>query len=165
MMDVDRFWQVVEASRLQAGSDTEARVESLGIVLSGLSAAELKSFQRHYDEQIRRSYRWDLWGAAFVMNGGCSDDGFRYFRDWLISEGRETFEKALANPESLADLDRVELAELESYGYVALELYGEKASGELDRDFSAEGAEPTGQPWKEEDVDRLFPRLAAKYSG
>ena len=164
-MDVDRFWQVVEASRLQAGLDTDARVESLRIVLSGLPAAELESFQRHYDEQIRRSYRWDLWGAAFVMNGGCSDDGFRYFRDWLISEGRETFEKALANPESLADLDRVELAELESYGYVALELYGKKASGGLDRDLSTEGAEPTGQPWKEEDVDRLFPRLAAKYSG
>ncbi|MCI0429839.1 MAG: DUF4240 domain-containing protein [Rhodospirillales bacterium] len=164
-MDVDRFWQIVDASRARAGSDTDARVEALRTALSGLPATELESFQAHYDEQVRRSYRWDLWGAAFVMNGGCSDDGFRYFRDWLISEGRQTFERALANPESLADLDRVELAELESYGYVALELYGEKTSDELDRDFSTEGAEPAGRPWKEEEVDRLFPRLSAKYSG
>lgn len=165
MVDVDRFWQIVDASRLRAGSDADARVEALRIALSSLPAAELESFQRHYDEHIQRSYRWDLWGAAFVMNGGCSDDGFRYFRDWLISEGRKTFEKALANPESLADLDRVELAELESYGYVALELYEEKALSELERDFSTEGAEPAGEPWTEQDVDRLFPRLAAKYSG
>src|SRR5262249_30250499 len=132
--------------------------------LSGLPATELESFQRHYDEQIRRSYHWDLWGAAFVMNGGCSDDGFRYFRDWLVSEGRATFEAALGNPESLAGMDRVDVAELELFGYVALELFGEKGAGELDRDFSTEAAEPAGEAWEEADLGRLFPRLTAKYS-
>jgi hypothetical protein len=162
-MDVERFWQIVDAGRVKAGSDT--RVEALRVGLRDLPASELESFQHHYDGQIRRSYRWNLWGAAYVMNGGCSDDGFRYFRDWLISEGRATFEKALENPESLADLDRVEIAELELFSYVALELHGEKAAGELDRDFSTEGAEPVGQPWEEGNLDRLFPRLTAKYSG
>src|SRR5262249_3624297 len=103
VMDIGRFWQIVDAARLRAGADTGARVEAVRAGLSGLPATELESFQRHYDEQIRRSYHWDLWGAAFVMNGGCSDDGFRYFRDWLVSEGRATFEAALENPESLAD--------------------------------------------------------------
>ena len=35
------------------------------------------------------SYRWDLWGAAYLANGGCSDDGFDYFRGWLIGQGRK----------------------------------------------------------------------------
>src|SRR5512145_2855831 len=124
-MDIETFWRAVDTARARAGDDTDSRVDELRGQLSGLDADELQQFQNIYDEQIRRSYRWDLWGAADVMNGGCSDDGFRYFRDWLISEGRATFEKALASPESLADLPKVEFAELESFGYVAMELFEE----------------------------------------
>jgi hypothetical protein len=162
-MEADRFWQIVDACRLAAGSDVNARVDILRSALQGLLPAELQSFQDHYDDKIRRSYRWDLWGAAHLMNGGCSDDGFRYFRDWLISEGRTTFEGALADPESLADLNRVELAELEPFGYVALKLYREKAHAELDRDMSTELAMPEGEQWNEDDLERMFPRLAAIY--
>ncbi|WP_342210876.1 LysR family transcriptional regulator [Streptomyces sp. DH-12] len=45
-----------------------------------------------------------LWAAAYVINGGCSDDGFDYFRGWLIAQGREVFERAVARPGALADL-------------------------------------------------------------
>lgn len=51
-----------------------------------------------------RSYRWDLWGAAYVAKGGASDDGFEYFQRWLISRGRTDFERVLADPDALADL-------------------------------------------------------------
>ena len=163
-MNVDAFWQFIDAAKKMAGSDVDARVDALKSVLSLLTAEELQSFQNHYDQQIAVSYRWDLWAAAYIMNGGCSDDGFRYFRDWLISEGRSIFEKALQDPDSLADLPHIDPAELEPFGYVALELYERKSVGELDRDFSTEGAEPAGTSWKEEDVDNLFPRLAAKYA-
>jgi hypothetical protein len=98
------------------------------------------------------------------MNGGCSDDGFRYFRDWLISEGRTVFEAAVASADSLAQLPRVELAELESFGYVALELYEHKDGGELDRDFSTELAMPAGQEWTEDQLPGLLPAIAAKYN-
>ena len=37
-----------------------------------------------------------LWDAAYLINGGCSDDGFDYFRGWLVDQGRETFERCLA---------------------------------------------------------------------
>jgi hypothetical protein len=104
-----------------------------------------------------------LWAAAYIINGGCSDDGFRYFRDWLISEGRSVFERALKDPGSLADLPHVDPADLELFGYVALELFEKKGAGELDRDFSTEGAEPAGEPWEEATVGALFPKLSAKY--
>jgi hypothetical protein len=161
--DAEKFWVIVDAVRKGAGKDTDARVDKLRENLSGLSAEELQQFQNVYDEQIRRSYRWDLWGAAYLMNGGCSDDGFRYFRDWLVSEGRVVFEKALANPDSLADLPRADMAELELFGYVALELFEEKATGELDRDFSTEIAAPVGEQWDEEQLPSLFPRLNGIY--
>lgn len=42
-------------------------------------------------------------GAAFVVMGGCSDDGFDYFRGWLISRGEEVFNQVIKNPEFLAE--------------------------------------------------------------
>lgn len=50
------------------------------------------------------SYRTSLWAAAYVINGGCSDDGFDYFRGWLILQGRKVFEQVVADPDALADL-------------------------------------------------------------
>ena len=162
-MNKDEFWQLIDKAKGRAGSDLDARVEALRDALRQCTPAELQGFQNEYDRKIGESYRWDLWGAAYIINGGCSDDGFRYFRDWLISEGRGIYEKALQEPDSLADLPRVEFAELEGFGYVASQLYKESGAGELDRDFSTEGAEPAGQSWAEEDVGEMFPRLNAKY--
>ncbi|MFE5591185.1 DUF4240 domain-containing protein [Streptomyces sp. NPDC056549] len=33
--------------------------------------------------------------AAYMVNGGCCDDGFDYFRGWLIAQGRNVFERAV----------------------------------------------------------------------
>lgn len=163
-MQLDQFWQFIETAKARAGDDTEARVDALRAVLSGLGAAELQSFQNHYDGLIAASYRWDLWAAAYIINGGCSDDGFRYFRDWLISEGRSVFEKALKDPDSLADLPHIDPAELESFGYVALDLHDEKKAGLMQRDLSGESGDPAGEAWSEEAVGELLPRLDAKYA-
>lgn len=163
-MQIDQFWQLIETSKTQAGADTEARVDALRSVLAGLNPAELQSFQDHYDQQIRAAYRWDLWAAAYIINGGCSDDGFRYFRDWLISEGRSVFEKALKNPDSLADLPHVDPAELESFGYVALDLHEKKGTGRMSRGGAVEDGEPAGEPWDEDAVGALLPRLDAQYA-
>lgn len=161
-MQVDRFWKIIDTARNEA-ADVDSRIESLRRGLSSEDLEELQSFQNHYDEQIRRSYRWDLVGAAYLINGGCSDDGFRYFRDWLISEGLKTFESALERPDTLADLPKVEMAELELFGYVALELFRKRGGGEIDRDFSTELSMPAGEKWSEEDLPEQFPRLAALY--
>lgn len=163
-MDIDRFWQFVEAAKTQADSDTEARVEALYAALGSLSPPELQAFQKQYDQLIAAAYRWDLWAAAYIINGGCSDDGFRYFRDWLISEGRPVFEKALKDPDSLADLPHVDPAELESFGYVALDLHEEKGAGRMPRSAMVEEREPAGEPWDEDAVGDLLPRLDAKYA-
>jgi len=162
-MNVDDFWNFVEQAKQAAGSDTEARPEALHKVLSSLTAEGLQSFQNHYDQLIAIAYRWDLWAAAYIINGGCSDDGFRYFRDWLISEGRATFESALKDPDSLADLPHVDPADLELFGYVALDLHKQKGAGEIKRTSPFEG-EPAGTPWDEEEVGNLLPRLDEKYA-
>jgi hypothetical protein len=102
-MTANEFWNIIETSHQQADGDHEAQMETLESALEKLEANELIEFQNFFDEAHTVSYRADLWGAASLMNGGGSDDGFDYFRGWLIAQGRKAFEAALENPDSLAD--------------------------------------------------------------
>ncbi len=102
-MNQDQFWELIETSRHISNNDQELQLKHLQQTLETLPATELIAFQQHFNQLFKVSYRADLWGAAFLMNGGASDDGFDYFRGWLILRGRSVFEAALENPDSLAE--------------------------------------------------------------
>ena len=36
-------------------------------------------------------YRWDVWAAAYLIGGGCSDDAFIDFRAGIIAQGRDWY--------------------------------------------------------------------------
>ncbi len=57
----------------------------------------------HVERLLHEAYREELWGAAYLINWGCSDDGFHDFCLGLIERGRRVFEGAVADPDSLAD--------------------------------------------------------------
>jgi hypothetical protein len=162
-MEDEHFWAFIGAARDAAGDDVEDRVSGLEQVLLNHHPDEVLEFQRKYDELLARAFRWDLWGAAFLMNGGCSDDGFRYFRDWLISEGEAVYEAALADADSLAAVEQDEDFELESFGYVAAEVYEQMTDVEMPRGRSLEPASPQGKEWTEDELPTLLPRLGRKY--
>jgi hypothetical protein len=164
-MDDATFWKIIGAAKAAAGDNVNARPGALEVQLSSLDLAALEAFQRSYESLLIRANRWDLWGAAHLMNGGCSDDGFKYFRDWLISEGRDTYDKALADPASLVSFPVREYFELESFGYAASKAFARKGGGELDRDFNVEVAVTVGKQWEESELPVMFPALAAKFSG
>lgn len=100
-MNEDQFWFLIAAAKREANGDSEAQLELLKSKLEVIAPEEIMDFQRIFDRLFAVSYRADLWGAAFIMNGGASDDGFDYFRGWLIAQGKEVFEAALVNPDSL----------------------------------------------------------------
>lgn len=163
-MDEDEFWNVIGAAR-DASTDFHGRPDALREQLKDRAPEDLQDFYELYRDQIDKSYRWDLWGAAYIVNGGCSDDGFDYFRDWLVSEGREAFEKVLNDPEALADWPTLEEVELEEMRYVADELYEAKTGGAMTPRERSYASDPAGEPWEEDNVQELFPRLAKKYWG
>lgn len=161
-MREDLFWELIDTVRSQS-LHLDQRPDLLEAKLAALEKSAIEEFQVRYEEQLLLANRWDLWGAAYLMNGGCSDDGFKYFRDWLISEGRSTFYAALESPDSLAALAKQELFELELFGYAASRAYEAKGGGELERSFEVELAQPKGTQWREQDLPKLLPKLAAKY--
>ena len=162
-MNEVEFWALVSRAKRAAGPNVDARPVQLEILLASLPLTSIQAFQRRYEAQLLKASRWSLWGAAYVMNGGCSDDGFKYFRDWLISEGKERFDRSLADPDSLADVPRREYLELERYGYAATKAFEKKGGGALERDFQVEIAAPIGKERTEPELPALYPRLAAAY--
>ncbi len=96
------FWDLI-AQACEPGEEEEW-YDRLVEELARLPPEDILEFARRFDACIDDAYTVDLWGAAYQINGGCSDDGFYYFRCWLVGMGHQVYEAALANPDSLADL-------------------------------------------------------------
>lgn len=159
------FWALIDQSK-RATEDVEEQLEKLREMLGRLSADEILSFDMRFNEAMRDAYRWDLWGAAYIINGGCSDDGFDYFLGWLIAQGQKYYEAALADPNNAGSkVEPGDFVECEDIMYVAAEAY-ESLTGKNDFTDVAVNVqrEIQGESWEEEHVDKLFPKLAKKFS-
>ncbi len=100
MMEEDLFWSIIEKS-LQNFSEQDQQERLLVKELQNLSPAQLIGFRLRTDKLLYDTYSSKMWCAAYIMNDGCSDDCFEYFRLWVISKGKETYQKAKDNPDTL----------------------------------------------------------------
>jgi hypothetical protein len=181
LMDRDEFWLIVGRARegvedTRTGEGAEQVAGRIGDRLAELGREAAVAFELRYAALGAESYDWNLWGAAYLMKGGCSDDAFDYFRAWLVAQGRGTWERALRDPDTLAELgidrddDFLECEDLLGVG---------RAAFDADEDFyaaatTARAALPAdtcngpllGDDFDHEDDDAVrahYPRLAAIY--
>ena len=164
-MNKEIFWKIMLDTKGKSGGEPSIQQELIEEKLNELSPDEIIEFDNIYHEFINKAYDWKLWGAAYVVNGGCSDDCFMDFRGWLIGQGEEIYSKALADPDSLSELDYLEAdMDWEGYGYVAFVVYEEKKGKEMPiNSASPHPAEPTGEEWEEEELGKLLPKLSGKF--
>ncbi|MFI1386297.1 DUF4240 domain-containing protein [Embleya sp. NPDC020886] len=108
-MDTNGFWTLIEDARsgLPDLADGNALAHRASSLLAARPRAEIIAGQQALWDLMAASYRSPPWAAAYVINGGCSDDGFDYFRGRLILQGRDTFERVLADPDALAELPAI----------------------------------------------------------
>lgn len=177
MMDEEQFWAIVQTAVDEAGNDEDEYLEVVKRELSKLSLKEMIGFRLRTDKLLYDSYTSEMWCAGYLMNGGCSDDGFEYFRLWVISRGRKVYEAAMANPDNLIDYigddDEMDFFEFELFWYVALEAFEEAVDADLydyidDDNFkTCEGNYPNFEfNWEEdepESMQKLCPRLFEKF--
>jgi hypothetical protein len=189
-MDITAFWAIVDAARLDAaslsGDPREAIATALTDRLAATSKQTILEYQERFDQLHDAVYRWDVWAAAYLIGGGCSDDSFMDFRAGLIAQGRDWYERAASAPDRLADHPDVIAGArkrhdwalfCESANYAAPNAYdrigGDKDEGTFYDDFkefraTREPASPTdmGEDFDFDDAAHMharLPRLAALF--
>lgn len=172
-MTNDEFWGHIRASRR---IDQEEHADRLVKRLAKLSEKEIIGFVQRWEEASVNAYRWNLWGAAYLINGGCSDDGFQYFRWWLLLQGRDVYEAAIADPDSLAGVVDEE-GEVEAEVYPGADAWFLKTGTEQNEAGYAafnqavkrrppEPDSPRGKKWDFDDdaqIRRRLPKLAKMF--
>jgi hypothetical protein len=162
------FWSVIERARAH-DLGFEHTAERVYEILAEGPVEAIVAYDQGFARLQARSYTWALWGAAYLINGGCSDDGFEYFRGWLLTQGQAVFEAALADPDSLAGLfDRAtsspgfegegdeDEVECEEMLYVAGRAY-EALTGET-LDGATLAYSDLGEGWDFDDAEPMRPR-------
>lgn len=128
-MDEQVYWQLIHDSLQETAGQSEQE-EYLIARLKVLNPQEIIGFQLRTDSLMVRSYLSELWCAAYLVKGGCSDDGFEDFRSWLISRGRLAFYTVLEKPDKLAEYISDEADDdnydFESFAYVAIYAFERK---------------------------------------
>lgn len=185
-METDVWWNLIGTARAAVGDRADDRnppddplPDALIEVLSTLTPAEIIDFSILHVQVRDSAYQYPLWAAAGLIEGGCGDDGFIDFRDGLMLLGHDTFTRAIADPDTLAEHPVVRrMADddgwigYESLSYLVEDAY-QKVQGETESYYAAveqamksmtRPARPTGENWDPRDdaeTARRLPRLAA----
>jgi hypothetical protein len=166
LMEEDKFWAMIQSSYENSRSDYEEQQGQLTIELRKLPLQDLISFDNRFRELRGRAYDWQLWAAIYIIHGGCGDDSFTDFRDWVISQGKEFYYKTISNPESLVEVenDKIEI-EWEGMGYIPNTVFEEITGEEIPSTYK-ENMEIKGDEWEDDTsvLKSMFPILFAKYA-
>lgn len=175
-MDQQQFWALIDQSRAQSRGNLEKQAEALHRLLADHEASEVSSFRTRMITVSRQLYTFEHLGAGELMcgeGGYLGDDSFTDFRTWIIAQGSALYERVLADPDALVDLDIDENCEelglAESFAAVADEVYEQLTGREIWDDGAdiLEPAEaPRGEPLAKNDEGAYrarYPRLASRY--
>jgi hypothetical protein len=162
-MDLANFWELIDKTRSTSDGDPAKQSELLIIELARRSPEDIIAFMTIHYDLFCESYNADLWDAAYVINCGCSDDGFMDFRDWLIGRGEKVFRDAIVDPESLVHVVKSWDENLyPTLSGVEDEAY-ERATGHEMPMVYRDSPKLIGETHVESENLTRFPKLAARY--
>jgi hypothetical protein len=132
MLNEEVYWAIIDSS-LHETTNQEDQELYLVSAIEKLTPKEMIGFRLRTDKILFDSYNPELWCAAYIVNDGCSDGGFEYFRCWLISRGKEAFYSVKIDPDSLIKqvVEGKESYEFEGFWYVAMNAFKNKTGEEL----------------------------------
>jgi Protein of unknown function (DUF4240) len=172
-MRTDDFWAVISRATADRPASPAEVAKRAAADLATRDPEEIVAWGRHLDKVMVASGTQDLWAAAYLINGGCSDEGFDAFRGWLIAHGREAVAQSVRSPDALAELPAVQAAsengavfEAEEVLLIAADAYAQATGEEMPA-----GEKPVTRPdsadlWdfdNEEEMQRRLPNLSALF--
>jgi hypothetical protein len=183
-MDTNTFWEIIEKSRKKTKGKLDKQHKKLVKTLKKLNDEELLEYENHFRAHMRRLSSMDWMVAHFIVWNYTAPEAFDDFRAWIISLGREAYEKTASNPQHIATIlkpteVRATLAAdaiLEAAEDAWMEKFGENMpAGKLnDRDVGFEEQWPESREgfqekfpelfaafWDDRRIGQLHPELAA----
>jgi hypothetical protein len=172
-MDVDQFWDIVSEACQSDPRISEEWAGRLQTVLMRYKSDDIVEWDHIFDRFAVNAYMTDLIAACCLINLGAGYDGFYYFRCWLIGMGREAYESAIADADTLADRINPSLIaqgiDAEAEIYAAAYNAWKAVTGKSDMDdypVRTERAKLRDDDWdidNKAEVQRRLPRLAAMF--
>ncbi|MBM2621699.1 DUF4240 domain-containing protein [Actinoplanes sp. LDG1-06] len=172
-MRTDDFWAVISRATAERPASPADVAKRAAADLATRDPEEIVAWGRHLDKVMVASGTQDLWAAAYLINGGCSEDGFDSFRGWLIAHGRDAVARSVKSPDSLADVavimaaaDTGAVFEAEEVLSIAAEAYAQATGSEFpagDRPVTRPEAADLWDFDNEEEMQRRLPKLSALF--
>lgn len=174
-MNEDEFWDLIEKTKQESYGNCSSQTELLIKILSEKSIEEILDYTKNFWKLFLQSYTSELWAMAHILNGGCSNDTFDYFRGWLIAQGRNLYEIFMKHPDEVADLtnNKMELFnECEFIIGVSRDVYIKKTGNEDEKIYNTikEVAKNYNYgklelEWDESNLNEFYPKFYQKYNG
>ena len=172
-MRTDDFWAVIDRATADRPVSPDEVATRAVAELATRDPAEIVAWDRHLGKVMVASGTEDLWAAAYLINGGCSDDGFDSFRGWLIAHGREVVARAVREPDSLAGMPAVRAAadsgavfEAEEVLSIGARAFERATGGRLPGQDTPPSRPEAAELWDfddEEEMRRRLPRLSSLF--
>lgn len=103
-MNDQQFWSLIEESKEKHPNKFDAQMNFLTKKLSTLTNEEIVGFEATLKENVIVLWDYNVKSLyQIVQDEYLSTDGFIYFRFWIVSNGRKFFQRAIENPDLLAD--------------------------------------------------------------
>ena len=177
-MSKSDFWELIAGAKKECGQNMGSSINWLTSQLIARGPQQTQDFHDILNGYMSLSYQYGLWTAASLMcENGCSDDSFIDFRAWLIAQGEEIYLAALADPDSLADVEAYGGCQFEELLYTGNEtmkhLTGKDAYDNTDPDAykalveelkkDIVYGEGVNYPYEWDEIEARFPRLCEKH--
>jgi hypothetical protein len=175
-MDKKEFWQLIDDAKKASGGDQTLQEKELISGLEKLAPEEIVEFECILREYLIEADDFGIMAAQKILDGYVSDDGYLYFRCWLVGQGESVFRAALDKPDTLAAVLDAPYQDFEELLYVATVAF-QKRTGKLEEDetFPREiaaargldydsGSVTKGEDWTESQLPKLLPKLWKKFN-
>jgi len=161
--DEAAFWSLIARVETKSRGKLSAACAAFRAELEALDDGSLVAAEAIFHDVMRKLHDWDVWQAAEVLHGGCSDDGFWDFRAGIIALGRDVYERTLRDPDSLAAIEDIANRTLfEGFQYVpgrVLEARHLRSKG-----LGHHNKKPTGVAIQDDDdLPARYPKLTERF--
>lgn len=167
-MNEQIFWELIDQARKAPNSNFETQCVTLTELLTAHTTEDIIAFEHLLRQKIEQASSWPVMAATFVVCSFISDDTYEDFRAWLVGQGKDNFNKAIKDPNTICDfLKPHEARDLggEYMLFVAANAYLDKLGKDDEEEFYELIEHPDEkeivQKWPEtkDAYRKLFPRL------